>query len=147
MIVLKSITEDTQFNMLQVENKLILSWEDVNVLIDKLAIHLSLSYMSHIDSITGIARGGLIPAVLLSHKTGIPYTMTVGPNTLVVDDICDTGETLKNGIGVNTAVLIYKPHTSNFRPDVWGRELNEDKWVHFPWENKNAKPIQDYLNK
>ena len=29
----------------------------------------------NIDSIHGIARGGLIPAVLISHKLGLPWTV------------------------------------------------------------------------
>ena len=43
----------------------------------------------------------------------------VGKNTLVVDDICDTGVTLEKGPGVYTAVLHYKPHTSCFQPTIW----------------------------
>ena len=48
--------------------------------------------------------GGLIPAVLLSHKTGIPYQQISTANTspeadlshvLFVDDICDSGKTLE----------------------------------------------------
>ena len=52
---------------------------------------------------------------------------------------------LKNGVGVNTAVLIHKPHTSCFTPNVWSYTHKGDEWVLFPWENKNSDSIQDYL--
>ena len=58
-----------------------------------------------IDSVTGIARGGLIPAVMVSHKLDLPYVDAVGPNTLVIDDIADSGVTLEKAPGVYTAVL------------------------------------------
>lgn len=68
------------------------------------------------DYIVGLTRGGLVPAVLLSHTLGVPmHTLKValrddsadfehnawmpedvvdGKNILIVDDINDTGDTL-----------------------------------------------------
>jgi uncharacterized protein len=51
--------------------------------------------LPNIDSVFGLKRGGLIPAVMVSHKLGLPWSDVMLPNTLVIDDICDTGETLK----------------------------------------------------
>ena len=43
----------------------------------------------------GLPRGGIIPAVLISHEIGVCLLyLHPGKNTLVVDDINDTGETL-----------------------------------------------------
>ena len=103
--------------------------------------------------ICGIPRGGLIPAVLLSHKTGIPYQQISTTNThpgsdlshvLFVDDICDSGHTLNNAPGWMHAVLHHKP-SANFEPAIWGK-IVKDQWIVYPWEREDSKTIQDYLN-
>jgi hypoxanthine phosphoribosyltransferase len=129
--------------MLKVGNKIILNWENVGSLVHKICAAILKDY-PNIDSIHGIKRGGLIPSVMISHQLKLPWTYEILPNTLVVDDICDSGETLHNYAGVYTAVLYYKPHTSIFKPNIYGRIHNGDEWIIFPWENEKAKPIQDY---
>jgi len=124
--------------------KMYLSWDDVENAVDNLCTKIRFDQVN-IDSVHGIARGGLIPAVLISHKLGIPYVRAVGKNTLVVDDICDTGVTLEKGPGVYTAVLHYKPHTSCFQPTMWSEIHEGDEWLIYPWEAKDSLPIQDYL--
>jgi hypoxanthine phosphoribosyltransferase len=132
---------------LKISNKLVLSWDDINDLTDDLCSKIP-THTPHINSVTGLARGGLIPAVMISHKLGLPYVHSINANTLVIDDICDSGVTLRDGIGVNTAVLYYKPHTSCFTPNVWAYTHKGDEWVIFPWEKTDSKQIQDYkLNK
>ena len=129
--------------MLKVGNKIILNWENVGSLVNKICATIIKDY-PNIDSIHGIKRGGLIPAVMISHQLNLPWTYEIFPNTLVVDDICDSGETLHNYAGVYTAVLYYKPHTSIFKPSICGKIHNGDEWIIFPWESEKAKPIQDY---
>ena len=129
--------------MLKVGNKIILNWENVGSLVHKICATILKDY-PNIDSIHGIKRGGLIPAVMISHQLNLPWTYEILPNTLVVDDICDSGETLHNYAGVYTAVLYYKPHTSIFKPNICGKIHNGDEWIIFPWESEKAKPIQDY---
>ena len=72
---------------LKADNKIYLSWDDVNDAVDDLCTKIRFDQVN-IDSVHGIARGGLIPAVLISHKLDLPYTDVILPNTLVVDDIC-----------------------------------------------------------
>ena len=129
--------------MLKIGNKIILNWENVGSLVHKICATILKDY-PNIDSIHGIKRGGLIPSVMISHQLGLPWTYEILPNTLVVDDICDSGETLHNYAGVYTAVLYYKPHTSIFKPNICGKTHNGDEWIIFPWESEKAKPIQDY---
>ena len=129
---------------LKTDNKIYLSWDDVDDLVNDLCDKIRFD-QPNIDSVHGIARGGLIPAVLISHKLGLPYVQAVGKNTLVVDDICDTGVTLEKGPGVYTAVLHYKPHTSCFQPTMWSEIHEGDEWLIYPWETKDSLPIQDYL--
>lgn len=125
--------------------------------------------------IVGLARGGLIPAVRLSHlfrqtpmisvnyssshreakgetqrvdKKLIPGDNTkaehapTGSHVLIVDDIADSGHTLKevaqsyldNGCVVTTAVLYYK-EGSVIVPDIIWQTIPEDApWIIFPWE-------------
>ena len=124
--------------------KMYLSWDDVENAVNDLCNKIRFDQIN-IDSVHGIARGGLIPAVLISHKLGLPYVQAVGKNTLVVDDICDTGVTLEKGPGVYTAVLHYKPHTSCFQPTMWSEIHEGNEWLIYPWETKDSLPIQDYL--
>ena len=126
------------------DNKIKLSWDDLEILVDKLCKKIPFETPT-IDSVTGIARGGLIPAVMVSHKLGLPYVDAVGPNTLVIDDIADSGATLEKSPGIYTAVLHYKPHTSSFIPTIWAEEHNSDEWLIYPFERSDSKPMQDYL--
>jgi len=129
---------------LKIGNKVYLSWDDINILVEDLC-HTIVSSGVQIKSITGIQRGGLIPAVMISHKLHIPYVSRINKDTLVVDDICDTGETLKNTIGMYTATLHYKP-TAVFTPDFYSKEVGTE-WLVYPWERNDSESIQDYLKK
>ena len=132
--------------MLKIENKIYLSWDDVNDLVNTLCEKI-ITEQPNIDSVFGLKRGGLIPAVMVSHKLGLPWSDVMYPNTLVIDDICDTGVTLKNAVGVYTAVLHHKPHTSCYTPNIYAQIHEGDEWIIYPWEKKDSEPIQDYLKK
>ena len=129
---------------LKIQNKIYLSWDDMSQLVDTLCEKI-ITEIPNIDSVFGISRGGLIPAVMVSHKLNLPWSNVMLPNTLVIDDIADTGHTLKNTVGCYTAVLFYKPHTSCYTPHIYAQEHNSNEWIIFPWENKNSESIQDYL--
>jgi hypoxanthine phosphoribosyltransferase len=129
---------------LKIGNKLYISWEDVNILVEDLCNTITTSG-AQIKSITGIERGGLIPAVMISHKLHIPYVTKINKDTLVVDDICDTGETLKNTVAGYTATLHYKK-TAGFTPDFYAKEIGTE-WIVYPWERKDSEAVQDYLKK
>jgi len=128
-------------------NKIYLSWEQVEGLIKDLILDIKLKNLKF-NKIHGLSRGGLIPAVLLSHQLSIPYTDSIDDDTLVVDDICDSGETLKNltsKFKVKTAVLHYKPITSSFTPTIYADTIySKNDWIIYPWERKDSKTIQDY---
>jgi hypoxanthine phosphoribosyltransferase len=129
---------------LKIGNKIFISWDDMNILVDELCSTISKSG-AEIKSITGIERGGLIPAVMISHKLNIPYVTKINKYTLVVDDICDTGETLKKTVAGFTATLHYKK-TAIFTPDFYSKEVGTE-WIVYPWERNDSETIQDYLKK
>jgi len=131
--------------------KLYLSWEDIENDINILCNRIK---ERKFQFITGLPRGGLIPAVLISHKLDITYkslnlskAITEG-KYLLIDDIADSGETLidKRYEGYIKATLHYKKH-SLIKPDYYAREIPNDMWLVYPWENEKSKTIQDYKTK
>ena len=122
-----------------------ITWDGIDQLIDILCKKILLD-LPQIDSVVGIPRGGLIPATLVSHKLNLPYNNgPIGANTLVIDDICDSGNTIKNSIGVHTATLHTKL-SAVVQPTLSASILvNESQWIVYPWERKDSEPIQDYL--
>ena len=129
-------------------NKLYLTWEDIENQVTNLAEQISKS-QENIIAIYGLPRGGLIPAVMLSHRLGLPLVSKPTKGTLIVDDICDSGETfikLSRKYPTNyLACLHLKPHTSNFIPDIYAETFNSNDWISYPWERKDEDPIADYL--
>jgi uncharacterized protein len=119
--------------------------------------------------ILGIARGGLIPAATMAYALDVKnvFMMSVefytgiderldfpvmlppllnavdiaGTRVLVVDDVADTGGTLKLVVDfctehvaeVRCAVLYEKPRSVVKCEYVWQRT---DRWVNFPWSSQ-----------
>ena len=89
------------------------------------------------NGVYGFPRGGLCIAVALSHSLGLPLLNEPKNNSLIVDDIYDTGYTLektKNIKGSEIHVWI-----SRVKPTWWNsyRYINNNEWVIFPWESIN----------
>ena len=131
-----------------------LRWEDIEEAVKHLADFLK---EQDIRYVVGIPRGGLIPAVMISHQSGIPLTTLDKLEVLegiskeqvaIVDDISDSGITLTPFItqGYTVVTLCHKftcpIEVSNFKFQV-----QETDWVLFPWERKDSKQIADYLDK
>jgi hypoxanthine phosphoribosyltransferase len=119
-----------------------------------------------------ITRGGLVPACLLAQVTGQTNIDTIcvtsyaatrergalravykdlthlrGARVLVVDDLVDSGETLKFVVAhlftagaaeVESAVLLRKAATS-FEPTYFAEAAPADQWIEFPWEPKTKE--------
>ncbi len=120
-----------------VNNKFV-SWDSVETFVDILCDQITQSG-KQVEYIFGMPRGGLIPAVILSHRLGIPMTQELTrQNTLVIDDICDSGETFKELFLKNPdaifACLHFKPHTSAFNPNFAANIFPSDNWIVYPWE-------------
>ena len=90
----------------------------------------------NLTGIYGVPRGGLCLAVALSHKLNIQLIEKPLKNSLIVDDVYETGITLsnfKNIEGVNFFVLVSK------KKPVWWKSVNlslNEEWIVFPWENR-----------
>ena len=94
----------------------------------------------NIDSVFGIPRGGLVPAVYIAHMLNVPLNgfKINGKNPLVVDDIADTGQTLKPYKTFDYKIAtIYYHKQSVVEPDIWIYEKKDD-WILFPWETEKS---------
>jgi len=125
-------------------------WVDIEIAVSNLCNKLK---DESFEAIYGIPRGGLIIAVMMSHKLDIPLITSLtnmsDKKFLVVDDIADTGKTLekwKNLEVCNNAkfATIDYHEQSVVEPDYWINEKG-DKWIVYPWERADSDEIQDYL--
>ncbi len=128
--------------MADTTSKVYLEWSEIHECVKIICTKIFMDY-PNIDSVMGIPRGGLIPAVMISHELGLPLELNPGKNTLVVDDINDTGYTLSKAPGVYHAVLHNKP-TSKFKGAIYAKEVG-DQWIVYPWEREDSKALPDYL--
>jgi uncharacterized protein len=143
-----------------------ITWEEVYSLCHQLAQQLRKANF-RINVIVAIARGGYVPARLLSDMLGIddlacfkiehyqgaykqqeavvkyPLNADInGRNVLLLDDVCDSGDTFDVGIGhirqcgtvneMRTAVLHLKT-VSRYVPDFYVEEIREWRWLIYPW--------------
>lgn len=139
------------------------TWKDYHALSQKIAAAI-LTHEKPFDAVVAIGRGGLTFGHLLSDFLRIPISsITIQSYTdiqkqgevhitdglsfhiadkrvLLVDDIADTGTTLKrateylkgfNPSVVTTATLFYKPH-STLRPDYYAKQTKS--WILQPFE-------------
>ena len=112
------------------------TWSEFDKSVDHIATKCKFWKLS---GIYGVPRGGLCLAVALSHKLDIQIIEKPSKNSLIVDDIFETGITLssfKDIEGVNFYVLISKKE-----PIWWNTVIfsNKKEWIVFPWENKNNR--------
>lgn len=114
------------------------NWNDIIEYIDKVK---EFYQNKNITGVYGIPRGGLILSVLISHKLNIPMLMAPVENCIIVDDICDSGETLihyqNNSSGdkkckYHITTMFYKKNNL-VKPEFWYKE-KKDSWIVYPWE-------------
>ena len=141
------------------------SWDRVYEMLMDMALQIRKSgFNPHI--IVGVSRGGWAPGRILSDLLENTHTVNVkiefyvgigktagkpivtqpigedisGKRVLVVDDVSDTGKSLKvamehmlekGAAGVKTATIYFKPH-STFKPDFFADSTAN--WIIFPWE-------------
>ena len=104
---------------------------------------------SSFTGIYGIPRGGLCLAVALSHKLNIKLISEPAKNSLIVDDVYETGFTLNSFKYIEDAMFFVL--FSKKEPTWWNtvNHSKENEWIIFPWENKKThiKDKRDYIKK
>lgn len=112
-------------------------FDPARILCDQLSVQRLASLQ--IEYYTGVDQRSRVPKIVFPLNADIPDS-----RALVVDDVSDTGETLRaardhvlgRGVSeVKVATLHIKPW-SRFRPDYHAEEV--DAWVVYPWEPRET---------
>ena len=140
------------------KNKIYLDYDDVLSMCHNIAYDVS---KIKPDLIVGITRGGLLPALHLSHaldrpmmtiswqtrdaancehNVAIQHMIDTGSTVVFVDDINDTGRTFSeiskayhcDRPNVHFISLVQKLETRY--PATAALTLSDDRWIVFPWE-------------
>ena len=126
------------------------TWNLIDETIIDIAFHLR-ETKKDFKGVYGIPRGGSILAVMLSHKLDLPYIENPFDcefdDFVIIDDIADTGETLKfyeETFKKGYIVTIHEHDQSIVKPE-YSVIAKGDAWIVYPWENKESEEIQDYL--
>lgn len=144
----------------------LITWEEVYRLCRQLVRQLRTVDVP-IDTIIAIGRGGYVPGRILSDMLGIhdltsfkiehyrsthkepeafvKYSLSAaiqGRNILLLDDVCDSGDTFVVGRehiqecgpvkSISTAVLHYKS-VSLYKPDFFAETVDDWRWIIYPW--------------
>lgn len=112
-------------------------WEQVETFLDEISV-ISDLYNLNFTGVYGLPRGGLVLAVMISHRLNIPLLLAPCKNCLIVDDIADTGISLEHyDIDKNEKqyyiTTMYYHRQSKVVPDFYVYEKT-DNWIKFPWE-------------
>ena len=101
------------------------------------------------SGIYGVPRGGLCLAVALSHKLKINLISEPIRNSLIIDDVYETGITLSNLKDIEGAMFFVL--FSKIKPTWWNTVHISEKseWIVFPWENtlNSQKDRNEYIQK
>ena len=108
------------------------SWSEFDKSVEHIANKCKLLEFS---GIYGVPRGGLCLAVALSHKLKINLISEPIKNSLIVDDIYETGITLNTFKDIEGAMFFVL--FSKIKPKWWNTvNISENReWIVFPWEN------------
>ena len=122
------------------------TWSKFDKSVEKIANKCKILQFS---GIYGVPRGGLCLAVALSHKLKIKLISEPIKNSLIVDDVYETGITLKPLRHFEGAIFFVL--FSKIKPTWWNTVFvtKKSEWIVFPWENTlNAQSDHyEYINK
>lgn len=124
-----------------------ISWYEIEMNVKLLAQKIKQEVdLKNVAAIVGEERGGLIPAVMLSHYLNIPYGSELfytKDKIIIVDDIVDTGTTFKGASDEATwpeliiCSLYLREHTCSQEVKdrlIFAEKIENDDWLKFPWE-------------
>ena len=108
------------------------TWSEFDKSVDHIANKCKFLKFS---GIYGVPRGGLCLAVALSHKLKINLISEPIKNSLIVDDVYETGHTLNSFKDIEGSMFFVL--FSKINPTWWNTVFKSEKneWIVFPWEN------------
>jgi hypoxanthine phosphoribosyltransferase len=123
------------------EDKYYVTWDEYGKMTKRLG-DMILGNKKKYENVYGVPRGGAPIAVALSHRLDIPYITNpnaITDQTLIVDDIVDTGKELYKLINVYSIIntncdtcSLYKKPDPLVEP-TYSVETTT-KWIVFPYE-------------
>jgi hypoxanthine phosphoribosyltransferase len=163
---------------------LYVSYDEYHHLIEKLAILVHRSGWQF-DNILCLARGGMRPGDILSRIFGVPLAIMstssyradagtlqghldiarfittprgeIAGRVLLIDDLADTGHTLKNVHDLLKAkyntitelrtAVIWTKGMSTFKADYTVEHLPTNPWIHQPFEDYDSQRPDDIVRK
>ena len=122
------------------------SWSEFDKSVEEIAYKCRFKEFS---GIYGVPRGGLCLAVALSHKLKIELISKPIKNSLIVDDVYETGLTLTTFKDIEGAVFFVL--FSKIKPTWWNTVFisKKSEWIVFPWENtlNSNSDREEYIKK
>ena len=153
-----------------------ISWDQYHKKTEQLAVQVHKDGWEF-NQVVCIAKGGMrvgdifarifdVPLAILSVESYKRGTITfsrdlaktspnIGSKVLLVDDLADSGITLKKSIDwmdhvygfyldepIRTAVLFYKA-VSNYKPNYYVDYLEDSPWIHMPYEKYEDIKVED----
>ena len=122
------------------------TWEEFDKSVEHIANKCKFLEFS---GIYGVPRGGLCLAVALSHKLKVNLISEPLKNSLIVDDVYETGVTLNTFKDIEGAMFFVL--FSKIKPTWWNTVFisEKSKWIIFPWENtlNLQNDRNDYIKK
>ncbi len=148
--------------MKYIENKIILSWNDIDKLVSSICNKVLLRIGNRLEKydIIAISKGGVIPATIISYRIGIKNIhlfpivdkkvrksrvprFSHSKRYLLIDEIYDTGNTIdKVSRYLETIthqdIFLLKRYaiSSKVSDHICGKILDDPRWVVFPWEQR-----------
>lgn len=133
------------------------SWDDIQR--DCRALAWRLREIKNFKRLIAITRGGLVPAALVARELDIRHIDTIciigydynqktdlrvvkevttsGEDTLVIDDLVDTGATLtqvRRMVPQAHYATVYVKPAGRDLVDTYITEVAQNTWIEFPWE-------------
>ncbi|MGH1521828.1 MAG: phosphoribosyltransferase [Nitrosopumilus sp.] len=120
------------------------SWSEIDSMIDSIYDQL-LKLPQKFSSITTVSRGGLVPSRLLADRLDIKKIRVdeteISPNSLIVDDIFDSGSTFKRIISKPSCpsdvvfVTLFARSGKKYPKQLYyARKTDSNAYVVFPWD-------------
>ena len=133
---------------------------DVNDACFKIAEKIKADHHDYIN-LAAVSRGGLVPTTIVAHYLGIKNLFFIrlssysdaehaqsdivdtttdnipdAPNTYIIDDICDSGETLQylQKRYPNSKIMTVVNKNPTVLPDYAPLSEPLGLWINFPWE-------------
>ena len=150
------------------------SWEEIHR--NSKALAWRLSELKPYKGIIAVTRGGLVPAAIVARELDIRLIDTFcvlsynqktkgdvkvlkessvennGESWLIVDDLVDTGETIKairSSLPNAHYATVYAKPSGREQVDTFITEVSQDTWIYFPWdmEIKTSPTISERTQK